>query len=51
MPVLEGAGLAVKSFENRRIRVRGWVEAARGVSSGPRIEILQVAQIEVLNSN
>jgi endonuclease YncB( thermonuclease family) len=50
-PVLEAAGLAAKSLENRRIRVRGWVEAQRGVNSGPRIDVLQVAQIEILNSN
>jgi hypothetical protein len=40
----EAAGLAPKSLENRRIRVRGYVEA-RG---GPRIEMLRVGQIEVL---
>jgi endonuclease YncB( thermonuclease family) len=43
----EAAGLAPKSFENRRIRVRGYVEA-RG---GPRIEMLRVGQIEVLGGN
>lgn len=40
----EAAGIAVKSLENRRIRVRGWVEA-RG---GPRIEAVQTGQIELL---
>jgi endonuclease YncB( thermonuclease family) len=39
----EAGGLALKSLENRRIRVRGWVEA-RG---GPRIEALRVGQIEL----
>ena len=43
----EAAGLALKSLENRRIRVRGWVEA-RG---GPRIEALRVGQIELLGEN
>ena len=43
----EAAGLAPKSLENRRIRVRGFVEA-RG---GPRIEMLRVGQIEVLGGN
>jgi endonuclease YncB( thermonuclease family) len=43
----ETAGLAPKSLENRRIRVRGWVEAR----TGPRIEVLQVGQIEVLGGN
>jgi endonuclease YncB( thermonuclease family) len=41
------AGIALKSLENRRIRVRGWVEA-RG---GPRIEALRVGQIELLSEN
>jgi hypothetical protein len=40
----ESAGLGPKSFENRRIRVRGIV-SSRG---GPRIEVLRVGQIEVL---
>jgi endonuclease YncB( thermonuclease family) len=43
----EAAGLSPKSLENRRIRVRGYVEA-RG---GPRIELLRVGQIEVLGGN
>ena len=51
MPVLDAAGLSAKSLENRRIRVRGWVEAPRGLNSGPRIDLLQVAQIEMLSSN
>jgi endonuclease YncB( thermonuclease family) len=44
---IESAGIALKSLENRRIRVRGWVEA-RG---GPRIEVLRVGQIELLGGN
>jgi endonuclease YncB( thermonuclease family) len=40
----EAAGVALKSLENKRIRVRGWVER-RG---GPRIEIRQIGQIERL---
>ena len=47
MPAFEAAGLAPKSLENRRIRVRGFVEA-RG---GPRIEALRVGQIEMLGGN
>ena len=43
--VFEAAGLVLKSLENRRIRVRGWVEA-RG---GPRIEALRVGQIELVD--
>jgi endonuclease YncB( thermonuclease family) len=44
VPTFEAAGIALKSLENRRIRVRGWVEA-RG---GPRIEAVQTGQIELL---
>ena len=44
LPVFEAAGIVPKSLENRRIRVRGFVEA-RG---GPRIEVLRVEQIELL---
>jgi endonuclease YncB( thermonuclease family) len=47
LPVFEAAGITLKSFENRRIRVRGFVEA-RG---GPRIEALRVGQIELLGGN
>ena len=43
----EAAGLGPKSLENKRIRVRGFIEA-RG---GPRIEALRVGQIEVLGGN
>jgi hypothetical protein len=43
----EATGISAKSLENRRIRVRGVVEA-RG---GPRIELLRVGQIEVLDGN
>ena len=47
VPAFEAAGLAVKSLENRRIRVRGWVEAR----PGPRIDVSRVAQIEILGNN
>jgi endonuclease YncB( thermonuclease family) len=47
IPAFEAGGTPVKSLENRRIRVRGWVEA-RG---GPRIEALRVGQIELLGGN
>ena len=47
IPAFEAAGLGPKSLENRRIRVRGYVEAR----SGPRIELLRVGQIEVLGGN
>ena len=47
LPSFEAAGISLKSLENRRIRVRGWVEA-RG---GPRIEVLRVGQIELLGGN
>jgi hypothetical protein len=47
VPAFEAAGLAPKSLENRRIRVRGFIEAR----SGPRIELLRVGQVEVLGGN
>jgi endonuclease YncB( thermonuclease family) len=47
LPAFEAAGIGLKSLENRRIRVRGWVEAR----SGPRIEVLRVGQIEVAGGN
>lgn len=47
MTTFEAAGITLKSLENRRVRVRGWVEQ-RG---GPRIELLRVGQIEVVGEN
>jgi endonuclease YncB( thermonuclease family) len=47
LPVFEAASVVPKSLENRRIRVRGFVEA-RG---GPRIDVLRVEQIELLGGN
>jgi endonuclease YncB( thermonuclease family) len=47
MPAVESAGFTLKSLENRRIRVRGWVEA----HPGPRIEVVRAGQIEVLGGN
>jgi endonuclease YncB( thermonuclease family) len=47
MGSFEAAGISIKSLENQRIRVRGWVER-RG---GPRIEVLRVGQIEVIGEN
>jgi endonuclease YncB( thermonuclease family) len=47
MPMVEAAGISLKALENRRIRVRGFVEG-RG---GPRIEVLRVGQIEVAGLN
>jgi len=44
---LESAGIALKSLENRRIRVRGFIEAR----PGPRIEVLRAGQIEILVGN
>jgi endonuclease YncB( thermonuclease family) len=47
MPAFGAAGIVPKSFENRRIRVRGWVE----MRGGPRIEVLRVGQIELVGEN
>lgn len=43
MSSLERTGIPLKSLENRRIRVRGWIEQ-RG---GPRIEVSRPGQIEL----
>jgi len=47
VPAFEAAGIDLKSLENKRIRVRGWIEA-RG---GPRMEALLVGQIELVGAN
>jgi endonuclease YncB( thermonuclease family) len=47
LAVFAVAGLVPKSLENKRIRVRGIVEAR----NGPRIELLQMGQIELLSGN
>ena len=47
MRAFEAAGMSLKSLENKRIRVRGWIEAR----PGPRIEVLQAGQIEMAGEN
>jgi endonuclease YncB( thermonuclease family) len=44
LPSFEAAGMAPKSLENRRIRVRGFIETR----TGPRIELLRAGQLELL---
>jgi hypothetical protein len=44
MPSFEAAGLKLTALQNKRIRVRGWVER-RG---GPRIEAFSPGQIELI---
>jgi endonuclease YncB( thermonuclease family) len=44
LPAFEAAGIVLKSLEDQKIRVRGFIET-RG---GPRIEALRVGQIELL---
>lgn len=54
LPAFASAGLTLKSLENKRIRVRGWVEARQGSNQdlqGPRIDVVRVGQIEVLGGN
>ncbi|HMD47748.1 MAG TPA: hypothetical protein VKG79_01565, partial [Bryobacteraceae bacterium] len=55
LPAFAAAGVTLKSLENKRIRVRGWVEARQGPSQsssqGPRIDVVRVGQIEVLGGN
>lgn len=47
LPAFESAGMPLKSLENRRIRVRGWVEG----TVGPRIDIRLLGQVELLGTN
>ncbi|SFJ33043.1 nuclease homologue [Bradyrhizobium sp. Gha] len=47
LPTLESAGATLKSLENRRIRVRGWVEG----TTGPRIDVFRAGQVELLGAN
>ncbi|MDT4739790.1 thermonuclease family protein [Bradyrhizobium sp. WYCCWR 12699] len=47
LPAFENAGITLKSLENKRIRVRGWVEG----TTGPRIDIRLVGQVELLGAN
>jgi endonuclease YncB( thermonuclease family) len=42
-----GAGLALKELENRRLRVRGWIE----IRNGPRIEANRPEQLEMAGLN
>lgn len=42
--MFSNAGLTPKGFENRRLRVRGWIE----VRNGPRIEASRPEQIELV---
>jgi endonuclease YncB( thermonuclease family) len=46
LPAFENAGVALKSLENRRIRVRGWVEG----TTGPRIDVRLLGQVELLGA-
>jgi len=45
--IFTGAGREPKALENRRLRVRGWIE----VRNGPRIEVSRPEQIEVVAAN
>ncbi|MDN5000652.1 thermonuclease family protein [Bradyrhizobium sp. GCM10027634] len=47
LPAFESAGMTVKSLENKRVRVRGWVEG----TMGPRIDVRLVGQVELLGAS
>lgn len=47
LPAFESAGIALKSLEHKRIRVRGWVEG----NTGPRIDVRLTGQVELLGAN
>jgi hypothetical protein len=46
-PIFARAGLVPKELENRRLRVRGWIE----LRNGPRIEASRPEQIEIAELN
>ncbi|MBR1124746.1 thermonuclease family protein [Bradyrhizobium lablabi] len=46
LPSLEAAGVAPKSLENRRIRIRGFIETR----TGPRIDLVRAGQVELLGN-
>ncbi|QAU44616.1 nuclease [Bradyrhizobium guangzhouense] len=47
LPAFESAGMTLKSLENRRIRIRGWVEG----TTGPRIDARLAGQVELLGAS
>lgn len=47
LPAFETAGMTPKSLEDKRIRVRGWVEG----TTGPRIDLRVAGQVELLGAN
>ncbi|EJN10741.1 micrococcal nuclease-like nuclease [Bradyrhizobium sp. YR681] len=47
LPAFENAGTSLKSLENKRVRVRGWVEG----NTGPRIDARLAGQVELLGAN
>jgi len=47
LPSLEAVGITPKSLENKRIRVRGFIETR----AGPRIELVRPGQLELLGTN
>ena len=47
LPAFESAGIPIKSLENKRIRVRGWIEG----NTGPRIDVRLLGQVELLGAN
>jgi endonuclease YncB( thermonuclease family) len=47
LPAFESAGIPIKSLENKRIRVRGWIEG----NTGPRIDLRLAGQVELLDAN
>ena len=50
MASVEAAGIDLKSLKDKRVLVRGWIEARGGPGRGPRIEVTQAGQIEVTSA-
>jgi len=50
MASVEAAGMDLKSLKDKRVLVRGWIETRSGPGRGPRIEVTQAGQIEVIDA-
>lgn len=50
MTSVEAAGVDLKSLKDKRVLVRGWIEARGGPARGPRIEVTHAGQIEVIGT-
>ena len=50
MASVEATGIDLKSLKDKRVLVRGWIETRGGPGRGPRIEVTQAGQIEIIGA-